>query len=467
MPSPILDLESFWYRFEATEKRSRALSRRFGTVQLYALQRTRIFYAIAAELGLFDNPHPHFTKDELPAGIPEILNLDNLTAADAVVVPFRRRVAGSEPYSDVIRRQLAAEGRSVRVIDFLPTLTPDGSYAPNSPDEIDLERLKAFFRETESKSVAQIMRFTSRRPQVRAWQKLISEFEAAFAISLAKFRKYPTWVVRNTLAEAQGFAKLFRKLGAKDLYIVNAYSEPTLVLGAKRAGLRVHEIQHGFISQYHPAYSFSRGSRIDSAPNEILTWGSYWGSGIRLAKGTSLRVTGPTAPFNEYRAKALAENRIVPKQVLFTSQGAIATELFNAALATAKALPDHNIIYRLHPNEALEDFEVLLEAARHLAKQNGEQLPSNFSLSHRDPIFLDLVSRSEYLVGAFSTTLFEGIALGCKVLVLPLNGYENVKPAILAGDITLITSLDELPEALAAARKAEHPEKYYAKEDHA
>jgi hypothetical protein len=42
-----------------------------------------------------------------------------------------------------------------------------------------------------------------------------------------------------------------------------------------------------------------------------------------------------------------------------------------------------------------------------------------------------------------------------------------VQPAFDAGDITLITSLDDLPTALASARRAEHPEKYYAKEDHA
>jgi|GEM_PF-1201502 len=479
MSAPILDLESFWFRFEAVEARTRALSRRFGTVQLYALQRTRIFYAIATELGLFDNPHPHFAKSDLPEGVPPIDKLQSLETADVVVVPFRRRVAGAEPYSDMIRQQLAAEGRKVRVIDFMPTLTPAGDFAPATSDELDLERLKTYFAESQAQSVARIMKFTSRRPQVQAWQKLIGEFESAFGIGLEKFKKYPQWLVRRTLAETQGFAQLFRQLKAKELYIVNAYSEPTLVLAAKRAGLKVHEIQHGFISAFHPAYSFGgsrglgsrsrtrRAPRIDSAPNTILTWGSYWGAGVPLAKGTSLRITGPTESFNKYRNLALAENRIVPKQVLFTSQGAIAVELFNAALETARKLPDHKIIYRLHPNEALEDFEALLEAASHLAKTRGEQMPQNFSLSHRDPIFLDLVSRSEYLIGAFSTTLFEGLALGCKVLVLPLNGFENVKPAILAGDITLITSLDELPEALASARKAEHPEKYYAKEAHA
>jgi hypothetical protein len=362
------------------------------------------------------------------------------------------------------------------VIDFMPTTDSEGNLA--SADALDLERLKAFFAVSKASRVARVMKYTSRRPQVQAWQRLIGEFERAFDIQLEKFQKYPQWLVRRTLAERMGFGELFRKLGTKDLYIVNAYSEPSIVLGAHRAGVRVHEIQHGFISAFHPAYSFAapgtkpdrkpnQSPKLDAAPDEILTWGSYWGSGVTLARGTQLRVSGPTAPFREYRQKALAENRVVAKQVLFTSQGAIANELFAAALKTAVALPDHSVIYRLHPNESVADFENMLGQASQRAEAEGATLPKNFSLSHRDPIFLDLVSRSEYLIGAFSTTLFEGLALGCKVLVLPISGCENVQPAIDAGDITLVTSLDELPMALASARPAEHPEKYYAKEDHA
>jgi hypothetical protein len=165
------------------------------------------------------------------------------------------------------------------------------------------------------------MKYTSRRPQVQAWQRLIGEFEKAFDIRLEKFQKYPQWLVRRTLAERMGFGELFRKLGTKDLYIVNAYSEPSIVLGAHRAGVRVHEIQHGFISAFHPAYSFAapgtkpdrkpnQSPKLDAAPDEILTWGSFWGSGVSLARGTQLRVSGPTAPFREYRQKALAENRV-------------------------------------------------------------------------------------------------------------------------------------------------------------
>ena len=119
-------------------------------------------------------------------------------------------------------------------------------------------------------------------------------------------------------------------------------------------------------------------------------------------------------------------------------------------------MADHNIVYRLHPNESLEDYRAL---GKKLAPKG---LPKNFSLSHKDPIFLDLVSQSEYLIGAFSTTLFEGLALGCKVLVLPLSGYQNVLPAIASGDLTLISNLEELPTYLSKAKVAADPNRYYA-----
>ena len=460
MTNQPLDFETFWNRFVALERKSKAIQARFSGVQLYPILRTRIFYAIAQETGLFDNPHPNFSKPELPEGLPSLPNLETLAKVDAVVIPFRRRVAGGEPYSDRILEQLADQGKSVRVIDF------DFDSAAHEQDSsmLDLGRLRAAFTERFTEQVNKNLRITSRENAENRWTKIIEAFEAEFGIKLEKFEKYPKYLVRRTLIDQLGFGELFKNLGAKELYIVNAYSEPSLVLAAKRAGLTVTEIQHGFISKFHPAYSYPvsgpfaslRRQKVDSVAHRIATWGAYWGQDTALPAGTSTVVTGPTKPFADYRAKALASNRIVAKQVLFTSQGAIGEELFLAALTTAAKLVDHNVIYRLHPNESLEDYAALA------AKLSPAGLPKNFSLSHKDPIFLDLVSQSEYLIGAFSTTLFEGLALGCKVLVLPLSGYQNVLPAIASGDLTLISNLEELPTYLAKAKVAADPHRYYA-----
>jgi hypothetical protein len=458
-----MNFQEFWDRFTEVEKKAKAVGARFSGVQLYPLLRTRIFYAIAQEIGLFDNPHPNFSKPELEEGLPPLPDLGSLGKVDAVVIPFRRRVAGGEPYSDAIIERLKREGKSYRVIDF--DFNAEAHAA--DPTELDLGRLREKFAAEYTEQVNKNLRITSRENAENRWTAIVTAFETGFGIELEKFRKYPKYLVRRALIDQLGFGALFKQLGASELYIVNAYSEPALVLAGKKAGLTVTEIQHGFISKFHPAYSypatglFKSRQNVESVADRIAVWGEYWGgpsSGVTLPKGTEITVTGPTLPFAEYRGKALAEDRIVAKQVLFTSQGAIGGELFKAAVATARQLADHAVIYRLHPNEALADYEAL---GATLAAETGA-LPANFSLSHRDPIFLDLVSRSEYLIGAFSTTLFEGLALGCKVLVLPLSGYENVLPAISSGDLTLISNLDELPQYLAAAKPAADPNRYYA-----
>jgi hypothetical protein len=455
-----MDFETFWKRFVTVERRSGAVAARFAGVQLYPLLRTRIFYAVTQELGLFDAPHPNFAKTELDESMAAIETIDGLAPAQAVVVPFRRRVAGAEPYSDRIREQLAAQGKSVRVLDFID---------PENLADLDLERLRALFATQYTDKVNEFLRYASRGPAEERWNKIIDAFKTEFGIELEKFQKYPKYLVRRTLIDQHGFGQLFKNLGTKELYLVNAYSEPGLVVAAKRTGVKVFEIQHGFISPFHPAYSYpaapalggllKRRQKVDSAADVLLTWGPYWGKDTTLPAGASTQVSGPTAPFDQYRQAVLAQDRIVPKQVLFTSQGAVGQELFQAAVATARALADHTVIYRLHPNESLDDYA---ELSARQAAADASPLPKNFSISHRDPIFLDLVSRSEYLIGAFSTTLFEGLALGCKVLVLPLQGYQNVQAAIDSGDLTLISSLKELHQTLLSASKAKDPYRYYS-----
>ena len=63
--------------------------------------------------------------------------------------------------------------------------------------------------------------------------------------------------------------------------------------------------------------------------------------------------------------------------------------------------------------------------------------------------------------------MYEGLAFGLKVIVLPLPGFENVQRAIDLGDMTLATggsSSAELTELLTKANLAANPYSYYAKD---
>ena len=458
--------ESFFDRLVDVENKTGAIDAKFDGVQLYPLLRVRIFYAIATGLGLFEDPHPSKPGASQPA--KPLAGFSGLAQTPVVVLPFKRQVGSTDPYSDRIIELLGQPGNTLPGAGQTMRILP---FEGDDDSQPSIKRIRAYAAEKfMASTVAIIKNHKNLEKNTRRWLDIIEPLEAEFGVPLDSVRKYPPNALRMAFNEGQAFSEYFKAVGAKHLYIVNAYSETAIVLGAKQAGVKVHEIQHGFITKLHAAYSYPKrlGMRrkVSNAPDSILLWGSFWGDDVPFAAGVEPIVTGPTAAFSEYRAKVQRENRIIAKQVLFTSQGAIATQLLTAAITTAVAMPDHKIIYRLHPNENLDDYAPLakqvLAATGDGKTTNSHALPANFGFSHRDPIFLDLVSQSEYLVGAFSTTLYEGLALGCKVLVLPLPGFEHVKRAIALGDMTLVDNLDELPKYFGKAKQVSDATRYYA-----
>jgi len=490
----------FWQRFVAAEARGRALEVRLLGMQLYPVLRTRIYYELAQKLGIFDDPHPDANGDasseaaadqqpEPPEQAPAI-DLATLTPAHDVVVPFVRRVGGVDPYSQTIERALSARATN-------PERKPLRLEFSDPSAALDIERIRAWGRGQFEAWVRDETIKQKVRDHEERWQLLTTSLKAEFGVELEKFQEYPRWFFRRYIAEVKGFEAVFRALQTKRLFIVNAYSNPAIVVGAKLAGVRVIEIQHGFISPYHPAYSYPRAlstergiaptlaalasggrPRVQTAPDRILCWGSYWAKAAEFAAGTRAIAIGPSSQFVAAReqVRAAADQsaanpstadtgpvdltelaRVAHPVILFSSQGAVGPRLFAAAGDFARELTDHRVIYRLHPNESLESY-------RTLATELGLDGLENLELSHREPAFLDLLGQVDYLVGGFSTTLFEGLAFGLRVLVLPLPGYENLQPAIDAKDMTRILSLapKQIRAALAAATPAKNPERYYA-----
>jgi hypothetical protein len=275
---------------------------------------------------------------------------------------------------------------------------------------------------------------------------------------LGDFHDLPRWRLRRFFAQARAFQQHLQSRGVKRVFLVNAYSNPDLVLGAKQAGARVIELQHGFISPMHPAYSYPKRFKSAVLPDEVLVWGEHWRQQARLPRNTKVRVLGAVSQFQETRAAlSKLERGAAVRRVLFTSQGAVAEELLGMAMEFARALPEFEIIYRLHPNENLADYERLLKA--------GSQ-PQNLSLSHREPRFLDLLLAQPIVVGGFSTTLFEAVGLGLKVIALPLAGREHLASAVAAGDIQLLTErhprAETIRNIIASASAAKNPQLYYS-----
>lgn len=427
------EFESFWEKFVTIEQKHGLLDTRIAGLQLYAIRRVKVFYALAVALGLYNDPHPGAgPKAEKPK--PISLNFSDVPQQPVVVVPFRRLVGGVDPYSESIIQRLQESGGNPIVWQWEW-----------------MRRIQDTARnQNRSSLLGKIGRQLSAPADAASWQKIVAILEKEFQVELPDLT-LPKSLVFNYQSDINVFADYFTAAKTKELYLVDAYSNQWLVLAAKKAGVRVIEIQHGFVNEFHPAYSYPNGSPVlRHTPDELLVWGKFWAEGVQFPKGMTASVSGPSRQFTRFR-NSLASVQRKPKQILFTSQGAVSEALSQAALACAKSMPEYQVIYRLHPNEELASYR-------------QDNLPLNFSYSHKTPMFLELVAESEYLVGAFSTTLYEGLALGAKVLVLPLTGFENMKRAIASGDVTVIESTDAIREAVLRAKPAENADNYYAKE---
>lgn len=425
----------FWERFLRAEQKAQVFDIKTIGYQLYPMLRTRLYYQLAQELGIFDNPHPNPEPKE--QGDFQVPDLPIVPKTKTVVIPFVRKIAGHDPYSYPIQEALDPKPLVLEI--------------SNPEAVVDIERIKIYGRAKYEDVVYQLMLKEKVRDVRDRWSKMAEVFEQELGVGLGKFAQFPNWLVRRYIAECMGFKEFFESLETKKLYLVNAYSNPSVVVGAKQAGVKVIEIQHGFISEYHPAYSYPN-QRIQCAPNKILVWGSYWSKAAPFPRGMKAIATGPSSQFLEQRS-GIQESKRTKNTILFTSQGALGAALLQEAIKFATLLPEMQVTFRLHPNEDLASYSA--------------KLPKNLTLSHKSPGFLELLSTNEYLVGGFSTTLYEGLSFGLKVIVLPLSGFENLKLPLAAGDMVLAEktgSRQDLLELLSSAKICHNPYSYYAKQ---
>lgn len=458
-----MEFGEFWQRFTSAEQRGEAFQFELLDVKLWPIFRTRVFYRLAQDLDIFQDPHP--AQNSAASESADWKLPADLAASETVVVPFRRRVEATDPYSLDIISELRESGRQFSVLDF-----------DDDSEPVDIGRLRAWGISQFEAGLAeefrvwrqqQLNRWQGWRPRLgtpmhyeQRWKLLAASLEAEFAVPLGDFHDLPRWRLRRFFAHARAFERYFAARKVKRLFLVNSYSNPDIVLGAKLAGVRVIELQHGFISPMHPAYSFPRGIKSAVLPDELLVWGEHWKAEARLPRSTRIRITGPTSQFLATRA-AMAEQAATPgsahqgREIVFTSQGALAPQLLESALAFAAALPDYQVIYRLHPNEDLESYRARLPQVQ----------PKNLELSHREPKFLDLLQQRPIVVGGFSTTLYEAAGLGLPAIALDLPGHEHLASAVAAGDMQLVRGInpaaEKIRELVNSARPAKNPQRYY------
>jgi hypothetical protein len=297
--------------------------------------------------------------------------------------------------------------------------------------------------------------FWQAKKHKQKWARVIKSLEGELSVNLDKYRKFPRWLLVDFVARQIGWTKLFKLAETQLLLIANAW-QLWLVAGAKAAGVRVIEIQHGLISAYHSRLSwpdFKSDSPAAGAylADEFWQWGDFWGFASDLPATVELHTIG--APENI--TAAIARETKKKQQLLVIGQPQVSQSLIEFARFIAAKYAKLPVVLKPHPQEDLQQIEAAIDAL-------GAR-PTNLIVTTVDANTIELIEESEYVIGVYSTAMFEAVALGCKVGVLKLAGYNHIAPLIHSGAIQEINRVNDVEKFFVTAKQNRNSESYFAK----
>jgi len=255
------------------------------------------------------------------------------------------------------------------------------------------------------------------------------------AFNLSKINKlqphYVSTRVNRFKVHEYMYSRVLSSKKIKTIYLVCSYGLEALISAAQKLSVKVVEVQHGVMSRYHLGYSFPGMDVVPYFPDEFYGFSSYWyeSTPLPIAQNKFKDFGFP------YVKKQLGANRCLVKkqdQVLFISQGDIGSELSMKAIQFAQDNPDVKVVYRLHPNEVTARYSNLPKFSNlHISDKSD-------STSLYDYLF-----ETEFVVGVFSTALFEALHIGCKIQLVDQPGVEYMENLVDLG-ITLVRGGDKI-----------------------
>jgi len=181
---------------------------------------------------------------------------------------------------------------------------------------------------------------------------------------------------------------------------------------AKELKITTIELQHGTMGKYHIAYNFIKKVYVESFPDYIFVWGSFWKDHTRFPiSEKNVIVTG--FPYFENQL-SIRKDIKKGKNILFISQGTIGEKLAEVAFELADKLKNYQIIFKLHPSEVS-----LINRYNFLKKKQNISV-----IQDTKTAIYDLFAKCEYQVGVYSIALIEGLGFGLKTIIVKLPGWK-------------------------------------------
>ena len=210
------------------------------------------------------------------------------------------------------------------------------------------------------------------------------------------------------------YTKIFTKYRPRKLVIYPHYEEFSfaIIYVAHKLGIKVFELQHGFVSKTHIAYNYKE-YHYEYLPDYYLLYGEYWKDIITFPKKESMICCGSieTDSLKTNSCKSCKENSII-----IISQAPYADVLYPFAVKLKNAIYSNGynwkVIYKLHPSEVttwnslhptFKDDDIVFETKN----------------------VYDVFEECSIQIGVDSTALFEGLAYGLKTYIIDCKYLET------------------------------------------
>lgn len=247
----------------------------------------------------------------------------------------------------------------------------------------------------------------------------------------------------------QYYNYILKRIEPKIVILVVSYSFEKMVLCelAKERKIPVIELQHGMIGPMHIAYNFYSKINLPSFPDYLFTFGQFERDKAKfpISKEHIISVGYPEL---ENKSKIYNKIKQTKKIILFISQTLeIIAEYANIAAQNLDEKKYH-IIFQLHPKE-YSDWKLRLGA--YLNHPNIEVRGDYKQTVHGS------LAQADWVVGNFSTVLYEAQMYDVKVAILKVGLYKNMQYLYNCGKALLVDSPEYLIEQI--KEDSFHPDK--------
>lgn len=233
----------------------------------------------------------------------------------------------------------------------------------------------------------------------------------------------PAALIEAYQAQRKVFTCLFRIMRPKAVLLTCYYGREPAIRAANSLGIKVIEIQHGFIGKEHPAYNVHRDVDKSCFPDHLLVFGKQELSTFNNSRFIDQANVHPVGSFYidyiraSYRSEPQLSEQIsgYKKIVGVTLQWIVASRLISFICEAARL--DSSILYILIPRVQKKEYSNI-------------GLPPNVSVI-RDKNFYELMTYCDFHSTVSSTCALEAPSLGVQNILVDIDAstrayYEKV-----------------------------------------